>query len=93
MTVARMRSREAVVAALAEFDRLGRDRFLHQYGYGKRTRYALVYDGRRYDPKAILGVAHGIEFPGEGPLEWKSFNGGRQTNEKLVELGFRIITE
>lgn len=44
---------------------------------------------RLYDPKAMLGVAHGIAFPGEGPLWWKSFNGG----EQLRDLGFEIVTE
>lgn len=61
-----MTSRDAVLTALTEYDRLGQDGFLEQHGYGKRTRYALVHQGRRYDPKAILGVAHGIEFPDEG---------------------------
>jgi len=93
MTLAKMRSRSAVLEAIAEYDRLGQEGFLHKYGYGKRTRYVLVYNDKRYDPKAILGVAHGIEFPEEGPLWWKSFNGGAQTNNVLRRLGFGVVSE
>ncbi len=82
-----------MLEALAECDRRGRDGFMHEYGYGKRTRYALVYHGKRYDPNAILGVAHGLEFPEEGPLHWKTFNGGAQTNDILRRLGFDVIVE
>ncbi len=89
MSLSAMRDPGAVRQAMAEFDRLGREAFRHKYRYGKRTRYAVAANVRRCDPKAILGVAHGFEFPAEGPLWWKSFNGGQQTNAKLQELGFR----
>ena len=89
MTVGRMTSRDAVLTALTEYDRLGQDGFLEQHGYGKRTRYALVHQGRRYDPKAILGVAHGIEFPDEGPLPFTSFHGA-QTNGNCDSWASRL---
>ena len=53
--LAKMRSRAAVLEALSEFDRLGRDGFLHRYGYGKRTRYALVHKGTTTTRKRSLG--------------------------------------
>jgi hypothetical protein len=93
MSLAAMRDPNAIRQAMSECDRIGRDTFLERHGYGKRTRYALAYQGRLYDPKAILGVAHGIEFPQEGDLPWNSFNGGAQTNDKLHELGFEVIRE
>jgi 5-methylcytosine-specific restriction protein A len=39
----------AVTAAMAEYDRLGRDAFLGTHGFGKARTYFLVSEGRRYD--------------------------------------------
>jgi hypothetical protein len=51
----------------------------------------LVIDGRLYDSKAILGVAHGYEFPDQGPLRGAQFTGGQATVQpKLEELGFEV---
>jgi 5-methylcytosine-specific restriction protein A len=50
-------SSDAVVAALAECDALGRDVFLKQYGYKYSRLYPVRYQGRVYDSKAIAGVA------------------------------------
>ena len=38
--------------------------------------YFLYENGRYYDSKAIVGVAHGYEFPEEGPLHPADFSGG-----------------
>jgi 5-methylcytosine-specific restriction protein A len=40
---------EAVLAAIAEFDRLGREEFLSQYGFKHATRYVSVHRGGEYD--------------------------------------------
>jgi hypothetical protein len=63
VALAELTSREAVVAALDEFDRLGRDSFLKQHGFGTARRYFVKRDGRYYDSKAIAGVAYGYEHP------------------------------
>jgi len=55
-------SRDAVLTAIAECDKLGRDVFLRKYGYKKSRKYPLVLNGKEYDSKAIAGVAYGIEF-------------------------------
>jgi len=47
----------AVSKAVAEFDRLGREKFLEKYGFRPSKRFFLVVDGRRYDSKAIIGAA------------------------------------
>ena len=52
----------AVLKALAEYDQLGKDAFLARYGYGPSRTYFLIHDGKRYDSKAIAGVAHGDSF-------------------------------
>ncbi|MGH2656736.1 MAG: hypothetical protein ACRDIZ_08595 [Actinomycetota bacterium] len=86
---------ESVLRAVQEFDRLGRDTFLEKYHFGKAYNYFLVIDRRLYDSKAVLGVAHGYEFPDKGPLRGAQFSGGQATvKRKLEELGFdvRVLT-
>src|SRR5258708_34979202 len=47
-----------VVRAIGEYDRLGQEQFLAEHGFGRATAYLLIYRGRSYDSKAILGVAY-----------------------------------
>ncbi len=49
-----------VVRAIEDYDRLGQERFLAEHGFGRATAYLLIYQGRSYDSKAILGVAYKI---------------------------------
>ena len=63
MTLSDLTSREAVIEALEEFDRLGREAFLQKYGFGEGRSYFVVWNGNRYDSKAIAGVAHGHQYP------------------------------
>lgn len=81
--------RDAVLKAIAECDRLGRDPFLHKYGYQRAYEYFLVHNGREYDSKAILGVAHKYENgKALGPRE---FSGGTATAVRVLEgLGFKV---
>ena len=91
MALGDLTSRQAVLDAIAEFDRLGRDAFLDKYGFGRARDYFLVVDGREYDSKAIVGAAHGYQFPEDGPLRADTFSGGEATvRRKLAELGFTV---
>jgi 5-methylcytosine-specific restriction protein A len=82
--------REQVLAAIAEYDRLGQDEFLTKYGFKPARDYVLVYDGKSYDSKAIVGVAHGY-LPGEQPLKASEFSGGNATVGRLLrDLGFVV---
>lgn len=91
MALSDMHSREAILAAIEEFNRLGRGAFLEQRGFGRARRYFLDHDGKSYDSKAIVGVAHGYEFPDKGPLKASDFSGGEATvKRKLEELGFMV---
>ena len=91
MGLSDIKSRKAVLDAVEEFNHLGRGAFLEKYGFGHARQYFLDLDGRLYDSKAIVGVAHGYEFPSEGPLESSEFNGGEATvQRKLEELGFTV---
>lgn len=49
-----------VLAAIAEYDKLGQVEFLRKYSFGQSSKFRLVHHGRLYDSKAIAGVAHGI---------------------------------
>lgn len=49
-----------VMAAIAEFDRLGGHTFLHTNHFGHARAYFWEHDGRLYDSKAIAGYAHGV---------------------------------
>lgn len=75
---------------MAECEELGRDEFLRRYGFGEARTYFLEYDGKRYDSKAIAGVAHKHEF--NAALTSSEFSGGDRTvAAKLNQLGF-IVT-
>jgi 5-methylcytosine-specific restriction enzyme A len=79
-----------VRAAVAEFDRLGRDAFLRSTGFGRARAYYLEHDGRLYDSKAIVGYAHGISAG--TPLGPGDFSGGDKTvAQRLAALGFKVL--
>jgi hypothetical protein len=83
-------TRDAVLHAIDEYDQLGQEEFLHQYGFDHARRYVLVHDGKRYDSKAIVGVAHRF-LPGKDALAAGEFSGGKATVGQLLgRLGFRV---
>jgi len=51
-------SRQHVLQAIAEYDARGGSEFLDVYGFAPTEEYALVHEGRSYDSRALLGVAH-----------------------------------
>lgn len=79
----------AVIAAVSEFDRLGRDPFLEATGFGRAKSYFLEHGGKLYDSKAIVGYAHGIS--GDRPWHAADFSGGDKTvADRLRALGFTV---
>ena len=82
--------RTDVLAALAEHDALGSDRFLDKYGFKKATSYLLLRNGQEYDSNAIFAAAHG-HHPGLAPLAASEFSGGVDDAVKYLRLlGFRV---
>jgi hypothetical protein len=80
---------EAVLNAIAEYDEAGRDVFLARHGFGRARAYFLVHDGRRYDSKAIIGVAH--RYAVGHVLGYDQFTGGEQSVARRLEgLGFTV---
>jgi hypothetical protein len=59
--LARLRAdvtREDVLSAIKEYERVGPKRFFSEHGFGPSRSYGLVWDNRRYPHKAILGTAY-----------------------------------
>jgi hypothetical protein len=68
MTLSKIKNPNSVLKAIEEFDSIGRDSFLKKYGFLKSKIYVIEYNNKQYDSKAIIGVAHGYEFPDKGHL-------------------------
>src|ERR1051326_4467109 len=82
-------TRDDVLRAMQEYDRLGPERFFSEHGFARTTTYELVWDERRYPPKAILGTAY--EFATGQRLASGDFEGGKTGAVKVLgELGFTI---
>lgn len=92
MTALVLTDRQAVLAAVVEYDAVGRRAFLDKSGYGPAREYYLMVDGKRYDSKAIAGVAYGHEHPDHGPLLHREFSGGEATVKRVLkDLGFTVV--
>ena len=82
---------QAVLEALAEFDRLGRHAFLQKYGFGRAGRFRIVHNERQYDAKAVIGAARGFQFPDRGALRSADFPSNARSVKGLLEkLGFEV---
>jgi hypothetical protein len=82
-------TRNDVVRAIREYDRLGPEKFFSEHGFGPTTTYDLVMNGRRYPPKAVLGAAY--EFAMGRRLDSGDFEGGKTGAVRVLEkLGFSV---
>ena len=83
-------ARGAVKKALREFQRLGPDAILEQYGGGFSTCWFIDRNGTFYDQKLTLRAAH--ELSGLGPLRPGpgTFTAG-QARRHLKSLGFSVV--
>ena len=82
-------SRADVMGALEEYDRLGPQRFFSEHGFAPTTTYELVWEDRRYPPKAILGTAY--ELATGQRLASGDFEGGKSGAVKVLgKLGFIV---
>jgi hypothetical protein len=90
--LARLRTdvtREDVLRAIREYDRLGPDQFFAKYGFGRSRSYELVWERRRYPHKAILGTAY--ELASGKRLGSADFEGGKSgAVAVLTKLGFTV---
>jgi hypothetical protein len=82
-------TRTDVLHAIQEYDRLGPEAFFSAHGFAPTTTYDLVWDERRYPPKAILGTAY--EFATGRRLAAGDFEGGKTGAVKVLgKLGFTV---
>ena len=82
-------TRAEVVRAMQDYDRLGPEGFFAEHGFARTTTYELVWDERRYPPKAILGTAY--EFATGQRLASGDFEGGKTGAVKVLgKLGFTV---
>jgi hypothetical protein len=78
-----------VVRAIADYGRLGPEAFFAKHGFSYATTYELIWEDRRYPPKAILGAAY--EFATGDRLESGDFEGGKSGAVKVLgKLGFNV---
>jgi len=82
-------TRDYVLRAIQEYDRLGPKAFFSAHGFGATTTYDLVWDERRYPPKAILGTAY--EFATGQRLAPGEVEGGKDVAVAVLGmLGFAV---
>jgi hypothetical protein len=78
-----------VLRAIHEYDRLGPEQFFSKHGFAPATTYELVWNKRRYAPKAVLGAAY--EFATGQRLSPGEFEGGKSGAVRVLnKLGFTI---
>lgn len=84
MSIPKGISREDVLKAIYALDRG------QEHGFGKAKRYNLVHEGKRYAPKAVIGLA-AQRLKGR-PLTHVEFKSGEvQVNKYLRDLGFEVV--
>jgi hypothetical protein len=72
-----------VSRAIKDYDQLGPERFFTKHGFAPTTTYELVWEGRRYPPKAILGTAY--EFATGRRLGSADFEGGKAGAVRVLQ--------
>lgn len=88
--ISSLTDRRAVLQAVAEYDRMGRDAFLDRYGFGRAKWWYLLHGRKQYDSKAIVGAAIGHQT-GQA-LTAKDFSGGEVSAvRRLRSLDFRVL--
>ena len=85
-----LKQKESILKSIAEYNSIGREKFLQKYGYRRARQYFLLHKNKIYDSKPIYGVAFKFE---DGPvLRGKDFSGGEKTVAQALErLGFTVL--
>jgi 5-methylcytosine-specific restriction protein A len=74
----------ALLAAIKEFNDLGRDKFLKKYGFSRSSKFYLIHEQRIYDTKALVGAAY--RHATGKKLTNDKFFGGAQTKAALERI-------
>jgi len=85
-------TREAVIKAMDEYDKLGKNNFLEKYGFDKPRLFWVDYRGKIYPTKAIAGAAHQYATLEHVQLFDTEFVGGMKGAAGVLEkLGFYLV--
>ncbi|HEY2504973.1 MAG TPA: hypothetical protein VGI58_00510 [Streptosporangiaceae bacterium] len=85
-------NKQDVVGAIKEYDKLGPTDFFAAHGFAPTTTYELIWEKRRYPPKAILGTAY--ELATGERLASGDFEGGKTGAVRVLgELGFSVVAK
>lgn len=90
--IGELASRDAVLEAIREYDRLGKEGFLQTYKYTSSYKYQLRQGHALYDAQAIVGAAFAYEFGikiSQGRIESDAQN----IPAALERLGFNDVIE
>src|SRR4029077_17450670 len=82
-------TRDDVLHAIQEYDRLGAQEVFAAHGFAPTTTYDLLWEELSYPPKAILGTAY--ELATGERLASGDFEGGKSGAVKVLgQLGFSV---
>lgn len=85
-------TRSHVLAALAEYDRVGSRDFLSRYRFGRSRVSTVWHNGEEYDSKAILGVAY-LHATGRAATTDEFSGGETGAVDVLRNLGFDVVID
>jgi putative restriction endonuclease len=89
-------SASAVLQAMAEFRRLGRDAFIEKYSVSaarfRKSDDYFVYDGSiGYDSKPLVAAAYGFQHGRKHALHSDDFYGGDPVKARMRALGYQVV--
>ena len=83
-------SRDDVIRAIHDYERLGEKAYHAEFGFGPATRYHVLHGGKRYPSKAI--AARAVEHETDRRVV-NDFSGGWAVARKLAKLDFVIVVD
>src|SRR5580704_7684241 len=96
-------TRNEVERAIQEYDRVGPQAFFAAHGFAPTTTYQLVWEERRYPPKAILGTAYELatgerlasgDFEGGGAGRVPGWSGQEvEVAQAVAERGLELAVQ
>lgn len=91
MQASALTSREAVLQAIREYDRVGQAAFLAKYRFRRSHWYQLVYKRTDYDSKAIAGAALAYQYGASANVHEGLHGGVSGVVPVLRRLGFTVV--
>lgn len=95
-TLSGLTRRQAVIDAMGEFRRLGRDAFIEEYStpearFLRSREYFVLHEGVAYDSKPLVAAAYGHQHGREHALHSNDFSGGPSVMAAMHRLDFNLV--